>query len=501
MNSKFTIVISFLLILPWGTQGAFAVPNETSAPNVLLILVDDLKPSFGAYGDTFVHSPNLDTLAARGMRFDRAYCNQAVCAPSRNNLLTGMRSTTLGIYGLGQFFRNKAPDAVTLPQYFMQNGYHAEGVGKVFHIGHGNINDEKSWSVPFQKESPIDYVLEESTGGQLTREEGLFNNWGKGDPSKNPWNLPRGAAWEKADVDDDAYADGRIAAEGIKRLRAAKKRGTPFFLALGFTKPHLPFCAPTKYWDLYDPSVFQLADFTRLPVGAPPYAGKDPKSEIGSYTPIPTNKNTPIPREIQRTLIHGYYASLSYMDAQIGRVLDELDRLGLADNTIVVLWGDHGYHFGDHGSWTKHTNYEQDARIPLLIIAPGMTERGSSTGAFVETVDIYPTLAELAGLPFPTGPQKIDGTSLVPILTDPSATVRDHAYHCFPRGNRLGRAIRTDRYRMIEWKVIGAPMNTAEYELYDYADDALEKRNIAKQKPEVLKDHQVILARHPEAIR
>lgn len=494
-------LVTTLLMLIGITPRALAVPNQTTRPNVLLILVDDLKPSFGAYGDDFVHSPNLDALAARGMRFDRAYCNQAVCAPSRNNLMTGMRSTTLGIYGLGEFFRNKAPDAVTLPQYFMQHGYRAEGVGKVFHIGHGNINDDRSWSVPFQKESPIDYVLEESTGGQLTREEGLFENWGKGDPDKNPWRLPRGAAWEKADVGDDAYADGRIAAEGIRRLRAAAERNQPFFLALGFTKPHLPFCAPTRYWDLYDPSVFKLAEFTQPPVGAPPYAGKNPKGEIAAYFPVPGNKNQPIPEDMQRTLIHGYYASLSYMDAQVGRVIDELDRLGLTDNTVIVLWGDHGYHFGDHGTWTKHTNYEQDARIPILVAAPGVTRPGSSSRAFIETVDIYPTLTELAGLPAPTGPQTIDGQSFASVLTDANATIRDHAYHCFPRGKRLGRAIRTERYRMVEWKVAGKPADTAEYELYDYAADALEKRNIAAQRPEVLEQLKAILARHPEAIR
>lgn len=482
-----------------GSPGrAVAASPSVDRPNVLLILVDDLKPSFGAYGDSFVHSPNLDALAARGMRFDRAYCNQAVCAPSRNNLLTGMRSTTLGIYSLHEFFRSKAPDAVTLPQYFVQNGYRSEGVGKVFHIGHGNINDEQSWSVPFKKESPVDYALEESTGGRLTIEEALFGNYGG-----NAWDLPRGTAWEKADVEDGAYADGRIAAEGIRRLRASKERGGPFFLALGFTKPHLPFCAPSKYWDLYDPAVFEdmPATFTNLPDGAPPYAGKGSKVEIGSYTPIPRGEEESIPADVQRTLVHGYYASLSYMDAQVGKVIDELDALGMADNTIIVVWGDHGYHFGEHGSWTKHTNYEYDTHIPLLIVAPGVTRPGMSTQALVETVDIYPTLADLADLPAPTGPQYLDGTSLVPVLKDPDGVVRDHAYHCYPRGDRMGRAIRTDRYRMVEWKRIGESASTAEYELYDYDDSPLELRNIAGTQPEVLEAHKQILARYPEAKR
>lgn len=474
---------------------ATAAPANPARPNVLLILVDDLKPSFGAYGDSFVVSPNLDRLAARGMRFDRAYCNQAVCAPSRNNLMTSMRSTTSGIYSLSEFFRNRFPDAVTLPQYFMQHGYRTEGVGKVFHIGHGNVNDEKSWSVPFHKENPIDYVMIESTGGVMTREYALFENYGGG----NAWQLPKSAAWENPDVEDDAYADGRIALEGIRRLRAAKDRDEPFFIALGFTKPHLPFCAPKRYWDLYNPADFKLAEVTTPPEGAPAYAGKDPKVEIGNYTPVPDGKE-PIADDLARTLIHGYYASLSYMDAQVGKVIDELDRLGLAENTIIVLWGDHGYHLGDHGTWTKHTNYEADARIPILMIAPGVTRPNSYSSSFIETVDIYPTLAELAGLPAPTGPQTIDGTSVVPILKDPTASVRDHAYHAFDRGRRIGRAIRTERYRMVEWKVPGEPESTAEYELYDYSVDKVEKKNLANERPAVLAEMKAILARYPEAV-
>lgn len=469
-------------------------------PNVLLILVDDLRPSLGVYGDKHVISPNLDNLANRGMRFDMAYCNQAVCAPSRNHLMTSTRSSTSGIHGFTKHFRKVHPDAVTLPQYFMQHGYRAEGIGKVFHFGHGLVGDDASWSVPFLKESPIEYLLPESTqGGQLTREEAFFNNEF---PPGGVKQLPRGAAWEAADVEDDAYADGRIAREGVKRLQAAAQRDEPFFLVLGFTKPHLPFCAPKTYWDLYDPDTLPLATFTDAPEGAPPYAGKGPFGEIGNFFPCPqTNEELPFSEELQRKLVHGYYASLSYMDAQVGLVLEELDNLNLDDNTIIVLWGDHGYHLGDHGTWTKHTNYELDARIPICIVAPGLVERGSSTKAFIETVDIYPTLAELAGLPAPTGPQPIDGVSQVPVLKDPNASVRDYAYHCYPRGPRIGRAIRTEQYRMVEWKVPGQPASTAEYELYDYTDGPVETINLANQRPEVLKRHQAILNTLPEAAR
>jgi iduronate 2-sulfatase len=459
-------------------------------PNVLLILVDDLKPSFGAYGQTWVHSPNLDRLAARGLRFDRAYCNQAVCAPSRNNLLVGARSTSLGIYNLGTNFRRSVPDAVTLPQYFRQQGYHTAGIGKVFHIGHGNLGDDASWSVPFQPDRVIDYALPESTGGRLTREEALFSN-------RSATDLPRGAAWEKADVDDLAYADGRIAAEGIRRLQGYQNSAQPFFLVLGFVKPHLPFCAPAKYWELYDPRTLPMPPIEHAPRDAPAYAGKT-LGELNQYKPVPPDP--PLDEQLTRTLIHGYYASLSYMDAQVGRVLDEVDRLGMRENTIVVLWGDHGYHLGDHGMWTKHTNYEQANRIPIVVAAPGITQGGSHSEALVETVDIYPTLCELARLPVPAGPQPIDGTSLVPLLRNPQARIRDHAYHCYPRGpSRLGRAIRTDRYRLVEWNQIGADRASAEYELYDYQADPLETVNLAAQRPQVVAELSDILARHPPA--
>lgn len=476
-----------LLLFSWICSGWAA-----EKPNVLLILVDDLKPSFGAYGDTWVHSPNLDRLAARGMRFERAYCNQAVCAPSRNNLLLGSRSTSLGVYSLGYHFRRAVPDAVTLPQHFRANGYHSAGIGKVFHIGHGNVNDERSWSVPFHPDKVVDYVLQESTGGQLTREEAYFSNQKLGENK----SLPRGAAWEIADVDDGAYADGRIAAEAIKRLQAYHTSGEAFFLAVGFTKPHLPFCAPRKYWDLYDRDSLPLPKYTKPPVDAPPYAGKT-LGELNQYKPIPDQP--PLTDATVRQLIHGYYAALSYMDAQLGRVLDELDRLNLRDNTIVVLWGDHGYHLGDHGSWTKHTNYEQANRIPIIVVAPGVTEPGSQSMALVETVDLYPTLCQLAGLELPTAPQPFDGTSMVPILNGSRTNVRDHAYHCFPKAGKLGRAVRTDRYRLVEWKPFRGDRD-AEYELYDYQADPLETRNLAAEQPELVEKLSAILATHPEAV-
>ena len=481
------LLISLLAVLRTAAQ---------DRPNILLILVDDLKPAIGCYGDPLAKTPNIDRLAARGVRFERAYCNQAVCAPSRNNLLLGTRSTSLGIYSLGRNFRQAAPDAVTMPQFFMRHGYRTEAVGKVLHTGHGNHDDPNSWSVPSLREKVVEYLLPaNSSGGQLTREEAFFTN----QMLNQIRSLPRGSAWEMTDVPDNAYADGRIADEGIRRLQAAKQRPKqPFFLALGFVKPHLPFTAPKKYWEMHDPEAFPLSSNQKHPEGAPPYAGKK-GGEIVNYAPLTTEnlKN----EAMQRKLIHGYYAAASFADAQIGRVLDELDRLEFSQNTIIVLWGDHGWHLGDHGYWTKHTNYEQANRIPIIIVAPGMATQGRVTQQLAETVDLYPTLSELTGLPLPTGPQPIDGISLVPVLRDPSRSIRNHVYHCYPRRGRMGRAIRTEQYRLVEWKKIGDPTSSAEYELYDYINDPGETRNLASEQPETLHHLATILARHPDAKR
>jgi len=463
-----------------------AMDTPPAKPNVLLICVDDLKPVLGCYGDKVVKTPNIDRLASRSMRFDAAYCNQAVCSPSRNALLTGLRPQTLGIYDLGTNFRQGRQNAVTLPQWFKANGYSAQGMGKIFHVGHGNTNDEASWSVPYFRGKVVDYALPENKR-ELSREEAMFDN-------KSPANLPRGAALENADVPDDTYSDGKVASEAIRRLEAAAKNpGEPVFLAVGFLKPHLPFCAPRKYWDLYKTDQFQLPAFRRAPEGAPAYA-PTAFGELRNYKDVPDKGE--IPEDLQRKLIHGYHAAISYMDAQVGKVLDALDASPLKDNTVIVLWGDHGWHLGDHGMWSKHTNYEQATRIPLLVKVAGQTKGGAS-GAMVETVDIYPTLCELAGL---KTPEKLDGISFAPLVTGKNAQgERDHVTHVFPRGNRLGRAIRTPTHRFVEWKTIGAPADTAEVELYDYAADPLERKNLAREQPETVARMRGLLAKQPEA--
>ena len=487
-----------ILILELVTALGFAAVQAAQKPNVLLILVDDLKPAMGCYGDNAAITPNMDALARRGMRFDMAYCNQAVCAPSRFTLMLGAHSTSTGLYGLGSHLRKAWPGAVTMPQYFAKHGYRTESLGKVFHIGHGNQGDPESFSVPHFHDKVIEYLDPESTdGGKLTREEALFTNQKLGQIR----SLPRGAAYESPMANDADYADGRVADETVKRLKAAKQRlgkdGTPFFITAGFVRPHLPFSAPKKYWDMHDPANLPMPVNKAFPKDAPKVALKR-GGEIAAFKPVPPNGE--IDEELTRKLIHGYYASTSYVDAQIGKVTSALEQLGLAKETIVVLWGDHGWHLGDLSIWTKHTNFEQANRIPIIVIAPGLAKQGSATGQLAETVDLYPTLAELAGLPAPSGPQPIDGVSLVPVLKNPKARVRDHAFHAYPRG-KLGRAIRTERYRLVEWKNHAKPDEAAEYELYDYQSDHNEMQNHAATHPKVVEQLKAILAKHPKPVR
>lgn len=489
----------FISLICLGFQPAFT-QNEVSRPNILLILIDDLKPTLGAYGDSIAISPNIDKLAEEGLLFTRAYSNQAVCAPSRYNLLLGSRSTSTGFYNFGREFRDEIPTAVTLPQHFMKAGYHAESMGKVYHIGHGNTNDEASWSIPHFKEKVIEYVDPVSTGRELTREEAYFENTHMHLQDTPPiYELPRGAAWESPDVLDDAYADGRVANHTIDRLRNLKsKPNQPFFMAVGFARPHLPFSVPKKYWDFYNPEKLPMPQYEKSPTGSPEFTKKR-GHEMSQYFPVPRDQEV-YDNDLKRKLIHGYYASISYMDAQLGRLLDEMKRLKLDENTIIVLWGDHGWHLGDHAIWTKHTNFEQANRIPLIIKAPGVTQPGTSTKQFAETVDIFPTLANLAQLENPPGPQPMDGINLTPVLINPSKELKNHVYHAFPMSGYLGEAIRNDKYRMIRWTHMNDPKKEVLYELYDYVNDPHETQNIASHNPEIIEEMLSVLEEYPRAV-
>ncbi len=470
-------VLLHCVLLPALVLLASSTLAAAERPNVLLICIDDLKPTLGCYGDTTAITPNIDRLASNGVLFSAAYCNQAVCSPSRNSLMTGIRPQTLGIYDLPTHFRLAAPNAVTLSQHFLNQGYEAQGLGKILHVGHGNIDDAASWSLPSWRPKAPSYVLPESTAALTKDKSGKV----------------RGPATESAEVSDETYSDGQIAREAVTRLGSASQTpNQPFFLAVGFLKPHLPFVAPKKYWDLYDPSSLPMPTVHQAPEGAPSYAPTS-YGDLRNYSDmsdVDVNSDA-----TTRHLIHGYYAATSYTDAQIGTVLDALDTLGLAGNTIVVLWGDHGWHLGDHGMWCKHTNYEQAARIPMIVSAPGKA-RGETTVSMVETVDLYPTLSELAGLEMPAG---LDGKSFANVLKSPSTPAREFVTHVYPRNSKLGRAIRDNRYRFVEWKSPGTSSDDADIELYDYELDPLETKNISAEQPEIVRLMRDRLALQPEA--
>ena len=459
--------------LPGATAHAQAAPDR-SKPNILFIAVDDLRPEFGAYGHPEVKSPNLDRLAARGSTFLRAYCQQAVCSPSRTSLLTGARPDTTKVYDLVTHFRKAMPVTVTLPQFFKQQGYFVQGLGKIYHPG---LDDPPSWSVPWKTATPKakPYALAESRAlAQKNRKAAAAKGQAKKKGGVKQGS--RGPAFESADVPDDEYLDGAVADLAVEALRSLKAQKEPFFLAVGFAKPHLPFIAPKKYWDLYDPARIALASNPYRPEGAPTYAVES-GGELRSYADIPSGH---LPDDLARTLKHGYYAAISYMDAQVGKVLDELDRLSLRENTVVVLWGDHGWKLGEHDAWCKHSNVELDTHVPLIVAAPGQTKPGQSTKALVEFVDLYPTLAELAGL---KPPAHLEGTSFLPVLQSPDRPWKSAAFSQYPRqvaGRALmGYSMRTDRHRLTRWVERKDPTQVAAVELYDLQADPQENRNIA----------------------
>jgi len=435
-------------------------------PNVLFIAIDDLRPEALASGNDVIRTPTIDRIATRGTTFDRAYCQQAVCSPSRSSLLTGRRPDATRVWDLDTHFRTALPDAVTIGQHFKAHGYFVQGIGKIFH---GGFDDRPSWSTPWQSPKAPPYATPEALAAAAA------NRDSKG--------RPRGPAFEAADVPDDTFVDGKIARLAAATLAELKKRDEPFFLAVGMAKPHLPFVAPKRYWDLYDPATIFVPARQELPDGAPAFAGHT-SGELRSYAGIP--KQGPIPADLARRLRHGYYAATSYMDAQIGVILDALDREGLADETVIVVWGDHGWQLGEHGLWHKHTNFELAVRSPLVIAAPGQRAPGKHSLSLTEFVDVYPTLADVCGLPVPQG---LDGVSLRPILDDPAATVREVAISQYPRGPRetggrhlMGYSIRDDRWRLTIWRDRGDGTIVAR-ELYDERNDPHETVNVA-DRPE-----------------
>ena len=446
------------------TTAISARAADPAKPNVLFIAVDDLRPALACAGDPHAKTPNIDRLARRGTVFTRAYCQQAVCSPSRTSFLTGRRPDTTKVYDLVTHFRDHIPDVVTLPQYFKGHGYAARGVGKIYH---GGYDDPKSWSAPHESPKGRNYGPEGLKVIARLRADAKA----AGDNLRRVRGLPV----EAPEVPDDDLNDGWIAARGCELVRELK--GQPFFLAVGFLKPHLPFVAPKKYWDLYDPATLPVASSSDPPLDAPRFAPQF-GGELRAYLGMP--KSGPVPPDQARKLVHGYYAAVSYMDAQVGRLLDALDREGLTENTIVILWGDHGWHLGDHGIWCKHTNYEKATRSALVMASPGQKSKGKKCDALVEFVDVYPTLTEVCGLPAPEG---LEGHSFAPLLDDPARPWKAAAFSQYPRGGKetgplMGYTIRTDRHRLVEWRERKTGKVVA-HELYDHATDPAEDRNLA----------------------
>ena len=403
--------------------------------NVLFIVVDDLRPLLRCYGHSEMHTPNIDRLAKQGTLFNRAYCQFPVCNPSRVSVLTGLRPDTTGIYDNPTDFRKVLPGVVTLPQHFKDHGYHTRSVGKIAH-GDAAWKDELSWSEPIWRE-PWRYV-----------------------------NKTTSPSWEALDVDDDEFEDVRIANAAIEVLREIKDQ--QFFLAVGFNKPHLPFYAPSKYFDLYTTQDFKLPDNSNLPRNAPNIAanpkGMKAYQDISDYPPFSDEKTL--------ELIRAYAANVSYVDALVGRVLDSLEALNLTENTAIVFWGDHGFHLGEHGLWRKNTLFEDSVRSPLIVSVPGQTHTDVGTDALVELVDIYPTLCDICQLPIPS---ELEGISMLPVIEQPTRSWKTAAFSQLRRGDIDGYTMRTKRYRYTEWGNAGE----RGVELYDYDVDPDETINIA----------------------
>ena len=457
---KTTISTLALLALDCGamSSGRF-VPAR---PNVLFIAVDDLRPELGCYGVSDIKTPNMDRLAANGLLFNRAYCQVSICMPSRASMLSGYRPESIG--NAGQVLHVVPPESATLPQLFRNHGYRTVSAGKVYHA---NYDDPSGWvrryTDTFTEPEPAggsQYAADGYCSGYQHQENPLLlvKNYFQAFVDKSIRPLP--PSCEISDTVDEVHPDAIVARRAIEELQRAKKTGEPFFLAAGFYRPHLPFVAPKKYWDLYDRSKLSLpANAAPVNDGIKRYNWE----EVRLYSDIPDEG--PMSEAKAKEMIHGYYACVSFVDAQIGRVLDELKRLKLDGNTIVVLWGDNGWSLSEHGLWGKNTNYETSARVAMMIASPGMP-KGGRTQALVELVDIYPTLAELCALPVPA---HIEGTSFVPVMRRPERAWKTAAFSRLLNGSRT---IRTDHFRLIVHP-------DGQMELYDHRTDPAEDRNLA----------------------
>lgn len=469
-------------------------------PNILFISIDDLRPELGCYGNEFVKTPNIDEFATHGLVFNRAYCQSAVCAPSRASLMLGLRPDSTHVWHLGDQFRKINPDAVTMPQYFHKYGYHTVSIGKIFH---NYMPDSISWDEPDLRPFPYGepenllrdgetfYVNSDNQDIQRTRRDSMLAI--RKITYADGWNC--GPVVEIGDGADNEYIDGSQTDLAIKTISRLKDLDKPFFLALGYYRPHLPFNAPKKYWDMYDRDEIPMPPNPKRPEGSPvfsmnsmyelrAYAGTDKKAHPVDGT---------IGEDTTRLLKHGYLASVSYIDACIGKLFSALKEMDIYDNTVIVIWGDHGWKLGDLGSWGKMTNYEIDTRVPLLIKAQcsGLRAQGGISNALVELVDIFPSLCELAGIPVGS---YLQGTSFVPLLENPDLEWKEAVYSQFHRrpkvahdgGRYMGYSVRTKDFHYVQWHTWDNTLNiSGDYvasELYDHRIDPNETLNRAELK-------------------
>jgi len=470
------------------TSDSSDMRNE-SRPNVLFIAVDDLRPELGCYGEQHVISPNIDRLASEGVVFTRAYCQSGVCNPSRASLLTGLRPDTIKVWDLDTHFRDTAPGVTTLPEHFKNNGYHSTAIGKIYH---NVLPDPQSWSeekiyiegypydpdAVYRDDGNLQYI--EQRKAEITaagRQDRCIDEFGL-------WYLKANAT-EMPDVPDDAYYDGAQTDVAVAKLGELCQRNEPFFFGVGYYRPHLPFNVPLKYWQMYDRDAIPPAANDYPPINVPSMALNNLR-ELAGYADMRHVKHPlegKLADEDARLLKHGYLASVTYVDAQVGKLLGRLDELGIRDNTIVVLWGDNGWKLGEHASWCKMTNFEVDTRVPLIISAPGAAFETSPCRRLVEFVDVYPTLCELAGVPIRG---ELEGASLVGLLRDPAGPGRGAAFSQFLRSgiwrapdgeDYMGYTVRTDEFRYVEWYNWQTKALAAR-ELYDHRRDSEENENV-----------------------
>jgi arylsulfatase A-like enzyme len=473
---RFCRMAGFLLAaLFMGLMGVYA--QDTPRLNVLFIAVDDLKPLLACYGDTMAVTPNIDAIARKGTLFESNYCQQAVCAPSRVSLMTSRYPDQTRVRDLQTQMREMNPGIVSLPQYLRKFSYRTAATGKIFDSRSvDDDRDKPSWSVPYGRPWDIRYYNEETgkpaayfyaspeakdTIAKLQAEAAQL-----GVDEMEHIRAHYFPPVECADVPVDSYTDGVIAKVGIELLDQLAAGDAPFFLAVGFNRPHLPFNAPREFWDLYDREALSLSPFQQKATGSPDIAYHN-SGELRSYTGIP--QSGPIPEETQLELIHGYYAATSYIDHLIGLLVNRLEELGLSERTAIVLWGDHGWHLGDHQLWCKHSNFEQATRSPLIISYPGQPNPGASTESPTEFTDMAPSICEIAQVAIPA---YFEGESLVPLMEDTLALIRNGSLSQYPRNGRMGYSLRTERYRYTKW--VKSDRSFYASELYDYQADPLE---------------------------